>query len=541
MPEEMITYTGDIDSSATLAKTDDLYQDILRGTITIENPYNPITYIGDINSEVELEANPISDSVSNILFGTTTIESEDHSNDLVDGVATITSDTFNSDFDGQADIENDEFGYDIFDGNVELAYTNSVNKFIEGSTEIEQEQTNIDIEAEGFLIPENFNRNIISGEFEYEEGTNTTDLDGEVTLTLFNAWVDLASHIRVPCGRYIYSIFSKMAVVPGSNTDIISTIEVTDDGHYDIIRGTLNVDPENTETDLLDGEVELEKYKTTTIDCEVSINRVDTRCDLFSELYAAEGKNIDINCFMNVEPIPYRHGYLDIPSHLNAGFETIEDIFTGTLIAFQPERIECDIDCTLEVKPSIEDMIRIGIFVDPLWKMEPYVLKGTLTTLFDPLYHKERTNVIYGGNARALYMIKHFCEVYHVLHSRAIRVDYTQNPIINMHMVHEYTRALLHIRDKKHEYLDRVFIFANTSGQHGGSMLHPLLHHLSELDIETYVIDSSGNYLGLDTSNSTLIPLGTAPTSTYHYNPLHHIPVGMATKHRMIFDKKPVV
>ena len=46
MPEEMITYTGDIDSSATLAKTDDLYQDILRGTITIENPYNPITYRG---------------------------------------------------------------------------------------------------------------------------------------------------------------------------------------------------------------------------------------------------------------------------------------------------------------------------------------------------------------------------------------------------------------------------------------------------------------------------------------------------------------
>lgn len=539
MPDS-ITFTGDISGSMTLL-SDQLYQNILDGKIKVENPYNPITYIGDINSTVNLEATELDPTMTTqVILGTTNIEKDIFTDELLSGEITIDKNTFDRVIHGLTNIENETLDISL-DGEVELTYSDQYKKHLSGNLLVESDKSEKDLNGHLWVVNDKEDKEILSGELEYEEGTYTHDIDCDVTLTLFNSWVDLASHVRVPCGRYIYSIFSKMRVVPGYNMDLISSINVTDDGHYDIIRGNLNIDKEDHNTDVLDGEVELEKYETTTIDGSVSINRVDTRFDLFSELYAAEGKTIDIHSFMNVEPTPYRYGYVDILSHINAGFESINDLFTGTLVAYQPERISVDIDCSVEVKPSKENLIRIGIFVDPLWKMEPYVLKGALTTLFDPIYHKERVKVVYGGNARALYMIKHFCEVYHVLHSIPLKVDYTQNPIVNMHMVHGYTRALLDIPDKEHEYLDRVFIFANTSGQHGGSMLHPLLHHLSELNIETYVIDSSGNYLGLDTRNSTLIPLGTAPTSTYHYNPLHHIPVGMATKHRMIFDKNPVV
>lgn len=386
-----------------------------------------------------------------------------------------------------------------------------------------------------------FNSKLLDSAFVYaKENMDQNILEGMVTVNYWKSWFDINCRIHVPSHRILYTFLSKLRAVLPCDFDIDSKLDVFNDQIYDIPGDVMLI--QDVYDDLvLDGNVDLLPSKYTDLDSNVTLEKVDTRREFHGYMYVVTPVNTDIDFSMDVETI-YTGIDEDVLSKINVGNNLDQDILSQVLVqaALQSRNeIPSRLNVTNELLPS-----RIGIFVDPIWSYEPFVLKNAVSTFFDRIMNKHDVTVVFGGSPRANWDIRHFADVYRIPRYKQIEVlfDYVPtNPLLNRDSMYRYISALFNFRPRERRYIDRVFVFSNNTYAHNSTYLAPLYKACADHRIQLVVITSKGEFIGTDPSNLSRFINRNPIDPTVPMDRQPHWVHGAGTKHRDIFDDHPIV
>ena len=383
---------------------------------------------------------------------------------------------------------------------------------------------------------------VLDGGFDYRESGYSEDLlEGNVIIHQWNQKYEILSSLLIPRYDYIYSILSQLTIAPGVNYDMDSFLKVVDRFKADLLRTAVRLDfGIYRNDDLLTISAVLPPFEYMHLNGMVNLNKVGTRKDLDSSLIVVNGLNKDINSTLEVET-PYQQYSTDIPSSLNVG-ELVYIDFDSVLEVDSSHAFYRDINSSVNVR-NYDYAGRIGIFVDPLWKYEPYVLKNAVSTFLDRLYEKHKITLVYGGSPRANWDIHKFGDIYGVNPSQLIEVPYSfvpGNNILNVDQMNRYVRALFSFNNDSCAFINKVFVFSDSPYAHNTTYLAPLFKMCEAYHIPMAVITSKGDVVGTDPSTGKY---GTQRQINLHY-PLTHQPhwvYGEGSKHRDVFDDGGIV
>lgn len=382
----------------------------------------------------------------------------------------------------------------------------------------------------------------LDGEFDYKKSDYNKDLlEGNVIIHQWNQKYEILSSLLIPHYDYIYSIMSQLKVVPGWIHDIDSFLKVVERFKVDLLRAAIRLDFSIHKSDnLLTINATLPPFEYMHLNGQVNLNKIGTRKDLDSSLVVVNGLNHDINSTLEVETL-YEQLSTDIPSMLNVG-ESMYIDFDSVLEVDSSYMFHRDINSSINVR-NYDYAGRIGIFVDPLWKYEPYVLKNAVSTFLDRLYEKHKITLVYGGSPRANWDIHKFGDIYGINPSQLIEVPFSfvpGNNIINVDQMNRYIRALFEFDNNSYDFINKVFVFSDSPYAHNTTYLAPLFKMCEVYHIPMAVITSKGDVVGTDPSTGKY---GTQRQIDLHY-PLTHQPhwvYGEGSKHRDVFDDGRIV
>jgi hypothetical protein len=564
--EESVTYFGYIDGVLTVMPIDCSQFILSPCSITVEEYPDPVVeYIGDITSEVNLYKETSETDINGYLD----IENSSSITDI-DSTMTVLS------LDGSKDLINgslylqepDISTYDIINGNLMYESTEYINDIFESSMIVPSEyigdiDSNLFLDSDGVYkdIPckmevngisnsydllsgtvsietHLFPERIINCDMRYEKGEYSTDFLGFFNLSQGRHITEFPCQLRVNKKYFIYSIYSKMNVVGGCTVDIPSSITVFNDQIYDI-DGSCIVDTEKSESIILEGTLELPPYKTSDIDGTVSIDRVDTRKEFPVYMRVVVPIITDIPSTMTVQTV-YHKAYMDILSSMNVGYYSRLDI-PSTMTVLAATRYYTEFNCSIHVHNDLMPS-RIGIFVDPLWQYEPFVVKASLVTFLDRVYTKNTLKIIYGGNPRANWDIHHFADVFSVRPDRQVEVpiDFDpRNPIYNRNTMWRFINVLCSFDNTEtHRTVDRVFIFSNQPYTLRGTMITPLVDICQRYRIPCVCITSKGEFVEQVTGSAKIMTNTVDSNIPIDQQP--HWSKGPSSKHRYIYDTNDI-
>lgn len=394
-----------------------------------------------------------------------------------------------------------------------------------------------DVDGSVYIMPNPINNIILDGEFKFEKQDFAKELSAYFYLDQGLSRHEFNCQIEVPKNRFIYSIYSHMKVVPRVDTDIPCKLTVFNDQIYDIPANCF-LGLERQDIDVVNGSCTLPPFDTKTIDCNLNLMKIDTRREFQGYMYVVQPVNTDIACSMNVETV-YNHGVYDIPCKLNVGNYVSQDMFNCSINVLNASQSNIEFTCKLNIMNPLMPA-RIGIFVDPLWEFEPYVLKSALVTFLDRIYTKNELKIIYGGNPRANWDIHHFADVFSIRPERQIEVPMDFNPrdpIYNRDEMGRFIRTLFTFSaDDTHRYVDRVMVFTNTPYTHRTVMMSPLLDMCSKYHIPCVCITSKGEFIEATISNNTITVDSNNPIDQQP-----HWSYGPNSKHITVFDTGDIV
>ena len=479
-------------------------------------------YENELNSFVHLMRPD--DSSYDLL--TATMEYFDREESIIDiDCSLIVPEQILVEFEGTTSIAEERTKYDLLDANAIVDNNSEYVDIVTGTV---------------YVFPDPVNEVIIDGNFKYEKEKLDTGLDAFMYLETSLSRVEIPCQIKVKSRKFIYSLFSYMRVVPGFTRDIYCNITVFNDKIWDI-QANLDIGYDRLDYDLLPQvDFDLIPYEVHDIEATVDIERVDTRREFVLCMFVVDPINIDIDCTMEVFT-PYYNILQDIPCSLTVGNPEYMDILDISMIVEGALTVNNEIECRLEVLNELMPA-RVGIFVDPLWEYDPYVVKSSIVTFLDRITTKNTVKVIYGGHPRANWDIQHFCDVFGVQrHNQLeVRMNYCPaDPIINQDGIHRFIEAMCQFTPEEYEehpYIDKVFIFTNMPHTHRHTMLIPLLDFCYMYKIPLTCITSSGDFI------DTTLPTMSGYNRTEYFDPLkHYMPWfygcnGYFTKHRSIFN-----
>lgn len=186
----------------------------------------------------------------------------------------------------------------------------------------------------------------------------------------------------------------------------------------------------------------------------------------------------------------------------------------------------------------------VGIFVDPLWSYDVFVLKNAVSTFLDRLINKERITLVFGGSPRANWDIRKFASVYRLEPDQVREIPfsyYPGNPMYNRNQMEVFTRALFTFsEDDTLKRVNKVFIFSNNPYTHSSTYLGPLIDACDRYRIPLAVITDKGDVQGSDPASGRYISRRQVdPNYPMEHQP--HWMWGNGTKHRDIFDDHAIV
>lgn len=370
-----------------------------------------------------------------------------------------------------------------------------------------------------------------------------TVVNGSVWIPKLRHLTDMPSKVKVPWYEMIYSLNSTMDVKYGLNYYINSSIDVSNDQIYDI-NGSTSLDISYYKNDnVLDGTLELPPYKYEDITGTLTLDKTITRHEMGGIIKVVPPHNVDLDSSMFVES-DYVEQNTDIPSILRIGTESPFDVFSSVQVnaaGTKSHDVLSSIFVTNELAPS-----RIGIFVDPIWRYEPFVLKNVISTFLDRVYTKNQLTIIYGGSPRANWDIKQFANIYRVAPNKAIELPFDfmpGNPVLNRDQMIRFIAGLFKFDpDEENKRVDKIFLFSDNPYAHNASYLSPLLALSERYEIPLVIINSKGEFSGTDPTGYTVNMHGPHPHGPHpHHGPDHHWHHNPGSKHRNIFDDSEIV
>lgn len=386
---------------------------------------------------------------------------------------------FDTDISGDLVINTESLNPVEFDCKIDINGIHYENDGIYGSTS---------------LIRRPYNDLCLSGDLEYNKSIDNTELFSYFYLEQFRHESSFQCQIKVEKKQYIYSIYSRIKVVPKVDIDIPVIIQVQNNQLFEIY-GNVDLYNETIITDL-SASLELPPYAYDTIDGTTNIDPVYTRRDIPVYMYAVTPINTDIECTFKAITV-YTPSSKEFNARINVGNSINQDILFVTMNVLAALKHNNEFKCTIHVH-NWRLPARIAIAVDPLWKYEPFVIRASLVTFLDRIYTKNDLSIIYGGNPRSDWDIEHFSSIFGVDSRKMIKsplVYDSRNPKIMRESVERFIRNMFSFNEKDtHRVIDRVFLFVNKPLDHTHSIMSPIIDICKRYDISCVCIDSGGNF-----------------------------------------------
>lgn len=383
----------------------------------------------------------------------------------------------------------------------------------------------------------------IPGSLYYERGRNNYEFDASIKVPLSSSVTVFPCQMKVRDRRSIYSLFSKMNVAYGYNKELDSTMKVissrTDN---DIIRGVVSTEKEQFATNVLSGILDTPNFELDYIPSTVDILKAGTYHDiLYCSMDVRQYAEAEMNCSMNVLTRFMPTEYDILAASMIVGNEFTQSI-SGSCVFIPNTTIDKDIlSCSIEVvNPAMP--ARLGIYVDPIWKVNPFILKSVLATFFSRLYRRMDVSIVYGGNPRSDWDIHKMGHAFGFLDSKMMKVpiEYIPgNPPANADYTIRFIRALSTFgKDETRKEISKVIIFSDIPYARHSSNLAPLFDFCENYDIPCVCITSKGEFIERSSTAERLSP-DMHSIDRYKFTPEYT--GGAHTKHRDVYDDRPIV
>lgn len=574
----LVHYTGDIEGYLFLNGLK-VFKDLRSQINVLASESPPITYTGDITGYAGVNKEEPEEGFYN-LDSKIDVVSSIYSQDVLPGNVSITSQTIIQDLDISTDLNEsnytgDLYGYlDYKKGTHESSILSQINVILGYSA---------DLDGSLYILDQHFKKSLMSTMYVPAfEMDNLPEISGSTVLPkipiegeesgIYGAmsfteaeyndpdkayingavWIpksrhisELHSKIKIPWYGLIYSIDSQIESVYGLNYYINSRIDVNNDQIYDIY-GDTSLDISSYEN-ILEGQAELPPFVYNDIDGTTTLDKTITFHEFGSMIRVVPPYDKDLECSMFVET-EFTNLKRDIDSMLRIGNESNSDLLSSIQVdaAMQaPYEILSSVFVSNELAPS-----RVGIFVDPLWNYEPFVLKNAISTFLDRIYSKSYITLLYAGSPRANWDIKHFANIYRIPPDRSIEIPFDfipGNPMMNRDQMIRFIHSLFRFNpNDEYKTVDKIFLFSDNPYTHNASYLAPLLSLAERYDVPITIINSRGEISGVDSLGFVHQPACPHPNEPYpHNHHHHHHPHGWQqnpmSKHRNIFDDSDIV
>ena len=560
------TITGYIGVDPNLVQAD------IYSSIKVNRTEGVVKYVGYINGSIDLTTSTIEEDeigfdcsihVPQVMYDKTIngalLVIPEICSRYIEGTADIAKKNYMGEFDGYFLYEADTLDTDILSS---MNVIQAIWEDISGDVNIEAESFSKDIlskiEVNGISIVEDLCKGNVTmdqyieknkdlwANMQYISMPYTSDesntLTGKVTINNWSSRYDINSRLRVPCHRILYTFLSKLKAVYGSNYDIPSNITISSDHVYDI-DALVNLEYTDYENEqLLEGNIHIDPHEWKDIDSEVYLDKVDTRRDFDSNMFVVQPVDKYITSTITVKN-QYKKLNKTIDSIIRVGNEyamSFESSMSVEAALQQGTDIISSMEVTNQLMPG-----RVVFFTDPLWQYEPYVLKNTVSTFLERIFLTTYLTVVYGGSPRANWDIKHFCGVYRIPPERQIEVPFDflpGNPLATKNSMIRFVHRMFRFRpNDPHKQVDKVFVFSNNPYAHNSTYLNPLFEACRLYKIPITVITSKGEFVGSDPTNPERYINRTPVDHNLPLDAQPHWQYGAGTKHREVFDDRPIV
>lgn len=576
MADPTISYNADIQGQVYI-KGVDIYRDLPSQISVIASDKSPVTYTGDLTGYINMGKEVQEDGFYNF-DGRINVASTLYNYNLLPGSVDINKEDVETSFDVNTFLEGKRFDGFLYSymnyvkqdhitdipGQINVIYSYQTD--LDGSAYILEDQYRHSILTTLF-VPEFVVENLpeldatvdlpkrpsdadIYGAMAFEpkkyEDAQAT-VNGTVWIPKWKSSSDMPSRMWVPWYGLVYSINSTMQVEYGLNYYLNSQIDVTNDQIYDI-NGNTNLLYSVYENNELECTADLPPFKYNDVEGNVALDPTYTFHDFGAILQVVPPFDTDLECSMYVTS-DYTRKTCDIESFVKIGKEESTDILSSIQVdpaLQQPYDLLSSIFVSNDLSPA-----RVGIFVDPLWKYEPFILKNTISTFLDRIYSKSFITLIYSGSPRANWDIKHFANIYRIPPYRSIEVPFDflpGNSMMNRDQMIRFINMLFRFNpNDEYKTVDKIFLFSDNPYTHNASYLGPLLALSERYDIPITIINSQGEFSGVDCTGYMHRPIGPNACHPHHPYPPCGIPghhqwqMNPDSKHRNIFDDNEIV
>ena len=563
-----VTYQGSLRTNLDL-EPDQLGQ-VFTCRLEVENPYEPIIYEGDIVTHVNIKQ----EYTTRYILSSIKIKKEDFKQEIPFQLK-VTPRNQMYEFRGNVTLEDPKpTCYDILDSsvyyqqakseteipcNMEVPYSLNeefkakmeipafwFGKFFDCSMEIDGISTSYGIDGE-VHIDADYADTFLPGELQFIKDKQSTVLPGTMELELSAIAKFIPVQMKVRNRKFIYSIFSKMKVVPGYNKFIDCNMEVSNPYTYGVLTGSAFVNYDKQETGF-NGELYNQPHLTEYINGTTDLMKIGTYHDILNLIMSVVNfSDTYINCNMTVLTTFAKFGSDILSIKMNAGTESNTDI-SGSLYMDPSVIFYKEIPLSMEVKNPIMPA-RIGILVDPLWENSPFVLKSSLITFFKRCYKTHDISIVYGGQPISNWDIHKIAHIFKIPDENLDEVPFgyiPANPIANRDYVFNFIRHLTTFRENERKEISKIFIFSDIAYTRHNTILYPLIKFAMDSRIPCIIITSKGDF----TETELLHAYPPGPETghpIWHggYPPPKPGPFAFspneATKHKNVYDDRPIV
>ena len=364
--------------------------------------------------------------------------------------------------------------------------------YLDGKILYEKEEGKYDVFGKLNITKEKAYNNIM-GNLTYEkEDEEITLLEGKCKIYEHYRAKDVPCRLLVKRRCLCQCLTARIEVPPSSKVNIPCTIMVDDHNYFGEIKmeGTITIEKENVDFDVLSGSCVLLPTIHADIDCTTSIESVYTRREFNACVNVATSTNHDFDATIKVKENPLQWFW--------------SEILRATIIVGTPKSVF--IDSTINVQGENEEektvpnphplpKARVAILVSPIWMYEPFVLKSSLVTLLDRYYRKIDLDIVYGGQYRSDFDIYNLAKNYKIkdnnLFQVPIRYDYSNMAITYQSL----NRFIYHMSERKNGYpLNRVFVYLNNPTYYMNEPISRVIDWCIAHNISCVGISSSGAY-----------------------------------------------
>jgi hypothetical protein len=396
-----------------------------------------------------------------------------------------------TDIGGHALIEGIDVGKEL-SGSLTYEGNGILEHYLDGKLLYETNEGNYDLQGKCKVNKENEYKDIMGNLTYNKEDEEITIVEGKCRVYEYYRAKDVPCRILVKKRCLCECIMARIEVPPSSKVNIPCTIMVDDHNYFGEIKmeGTITIEKEDLNVDMISGSCVLLPTIHADIDCSTSIESVYTRREFNASVNVATSNDKDFDATIKVKENPLQWFW--------------SEILYSTIIVGTPKSILIDSKIDVQGEKEEEKTVpnphplpkaRIAILVSPIWRYEPFVLKGSLVTLLDRYYRKVDLDIVYGGQYRGDFDIYNLAKNYKIkdenLFQVPIKYDYN-----NLALTYQsLDRFIYHMSERQNGYpLNRVFIYLNNPTYYMNEPISRVIDWCITNNVSCVGISASGAY-----------------------------------------------